>query len=223
MSDASSPGRAAAIFDCDGLLLDTETCWTFAERALFARYGQSFGPAEKQAMVGIALGASGRVLERLLDQPGRAEELGLELLDLVRVELLRGASPMPGAAELVRALRGNRPIGVASNSIRELLTGMLENAGLADAFGAVVAGDDVVNPKPAPDMYLRACELLGVAPADAVALEDSPTGAAAARAAGLYVIGVPSLPETVLEADLVTSSLRDPRVWAALGVEPVAD
>jgi HAD superfamily hydrolase (TIGR01509 family) len=209
------------VFDCDGLLLDTETCWTYAERALFARYDRVFGPTDKQAMLGKAFGAAGRILERLLDQPGRADELGAELYDLVRVELLRGASPMPGAAELVEALRGRRPIAVASNSLRDLLTGILESSGLAPAFPVVLGGDDVADPKPAPDIYLRACELLGAAPSQSIALEDSPTGAAAARAAGLYVIGVPSLPDTVLDADLVVPSLGHPDVWRAVGLDPV--
>lgn len=212
---------AAVVFDCDGLLLDTETCWTYAERALFARYDRVFGPTDKQAMIGKALGAAGRILERLLDQPGRADELGAELYDLVRVELLRGVAPMPGAADLVEALRGRRPIAVASNSLRDLLTGILARSGLAPAFPVVLGGDDVADPKPAPDIYLRACQLLGAAPSRSIALEDSPTGAAAARAAGLYVIGVPSLPETVLDADLVVPSLGHPDVWRAVGLDPV--
>ena len=73
-------------------------------------------------------------------------------------------------------------------------------AGLAGVFDAVLGGDEVANPKPAPDIYATACERLGASPAQAVALEDSPTGVAAAIAAGMYVIGVPSLPGVVLRA-----------------------
>jgi beta-phosphoglucomutase-like phosphatase (HAD superfamily) len=94
---------------------------------------------------------------------------------------------------------------------------------LADVFDVVVsAGDDdgrgtTLAPKPAPDVYLRACELLGVAPASAVALEDSQTGVDAARSAGLHVIGVPSLPGQELDADVVVSSLADLAVNGSLG------
>jgi beta-phosphoglucomutase-like phosphatase (HAD superfamily) len=81
-----------------------------------------------------------------------------------------------------------------------------------------VCGDEVVELKPAPDVYLEACRLLGVRPADAVALEDSPTGVASARAAGLFVVGIPSVPGVQVEADLVARSLSEPSVRAALGL-----
>ena len=128
------------------------------------------------------------------------------------------AEPLPGARELVTALCGRRPIGVASNSPRELLRTALDRGGFGDDFDAVIGADEVERPKPAPDLYLRACELLGVRPSEAAALEDSVTGSAAARAAGLFVIGVPSLPGVELEADLVADSLCDDAVWKALSL-----
>ena len=76
----------------------------------------------------------------------------------------------------------------------------------------MIGVEDVAEPKPAPDLYLRACELLGAAPARSLALEDSPPGVAAARAAGLYVVGVPSVAGVELEADAVFGSLADPGV-----------
>jgi beta-phosphoglucomutase-like phosphatase (HAD superfamily) len=83
----------------------------------------------------------------------------------------------------------------------------------------VVAGDEVPEAKPSPDVYLRACRLLGAEPARSIALEDSPTGVAAARAAGMFVIGIPSFPGVLLdEADLLGRSLLDPAVRAALGL-----
>ena len=77
----------------------------------------------------------------------------------------------------------------------------------------------MAEPKPSPDVYLRACELLGASPARSIGLEDSPTGIAAVRAAGMFAIGIPSFPGVVLDdADLVGESLLDPRVRAALGL-----
>lgn len=205
----------AVVFDCDGLLLDTEECWTRAESALFARYGREFGPEHKRALLGTSPETGGRIMERMLDQPGRGLELAAELYELILAEVRQGAAPLRGAREIVSALDG-RPKAVASNSPRELLLTALERGGLVDRFDAIVGADEVAEPKPAPDLYLRACELLGAAPADAVALEDSPTGVAAARAAGLFVIGVPSLPEVELDADLVVESLLDDAVWSKL-------
>jgi HAD superfamily hydrolase (TIGR01509 family) len=213
-------GNGPVLFDCDGLLLDTETCWTRAESALFARYGRSYGVGEKEALIGSSFAAAGRIIGRLLDQPGRADALWAELFDLATEELSRGAEPMPGAVALVSVLQGQRPIAVVSNTPRQLVLTMLAQAGFADAFDLVLGGDEVVEPKPAPDLYVRACSLLNSSPADAIALEDSSTGVASARAAGVYVIGIPSLATSALDADLLAPSLEHPAVWNALKVAP---
>jgi HAD superfamily hydrolase (TIGR01509 family) len=179
-----------------------------------------FGPDEKRALIGTSLLDGSLVLERLLAQPGRAEDLGHELLDLVGGRLVAEAAPMPGAVELVLALRGcDVPVAVASNTPGVLVRGALAAAGVAELFEVVVTADEVAEPKPSPDVYLRACELLAASPTASIGLEDSPTGVAAARAAGLYVIGVPSFPGVLLdEADLVAASLEHEAVRRALGV-----
>ncbi len=208
------------MFDCDGLLVDSETCWTRAEEELFERYGRSFGDADKRALIGTSLYDGSRILERLLDQPGRAEALGRELLELVERRLLEETEAFPGAADLVDELRGRRvPVAVASNTPHRLVAGALASAGLVHLFEVVVTGDQVAEPKPSPDVYLRACELLGAPPARSIGLEDSPTGVAAVRAAGMFAIGIPSFPGVVLAAaDLVGESLADAQVRAALGL-----
>ena len=133
--------------------------------------------------------------------------------------LLEEATAFPGAEELVLELRGRVPIAVASNTAQRLVLGALACAGLAGCFEIVVTADQVAEPKPSPDVYLRACELLGADPRRAIGLEDSPTGLSAVRAAGMYAIGIPSFPGVVLEdADLDGDSLTDPRVRAALGL-----
>ncbi len=207
------------MFDCDGLLLETESCWTRAEEELFSRYGSVFGADEKRALIGTSLFDGSLILERLLEQPGRAGELGQELLDLVERRLLEESTAMPGAAELVRELLGRTPVAVASNTPERLVRGALACAGVAELFDVVVTADQVAAPKPAPEAYLRACELLDASPTESIALEDSPTGVASARAAGLFVVGVPSFPGVVLdEADLVAGSLVDPAVRLVLGL-----
>jgi HAD superfamily hydrolase (TIGR01509 family) len=117
----------------------------------------------------------------------------------------------PGAVELVDRLRELRvPLGLASNSPRFLVDDALATAGMTDAFDAIVTSDDVELAKPAPDIYLLACERLGVAPADALALEDSASGVAAAKAAGLTCIAVPQFAETdVSAADRIVDSLEE--------------
>ena len=216
MSNPPSP-PAAAVFDCDGLLLDTEPLWTIGEERLFLRYGRVFSPDDKRALLGTSGPAAGRVLARLLEQPGRELALVEELLAACE-GAMADAAPMPGARDLVDRLRGRLPLSAASNSPRRLLHPALAGAGFGPEFEAVLTVEDVEHPKPAPDLYLAACLRLGVDPTRAIALEDSPTGVASARAAGLWVIGVPSYPGVELEADLVVSSLADPRVAAALSV-----
>jgi HAD superfamily hydrolase (TIGR01509 family) len=101
-------------------------------------------------------------------------------------------------------------LGLASNSPRYLVDAALQSAGFADAFEAIVSSDDVAHHKPAPDLYLLACERLGVTPADALALEDTASGIAAAKAAGLTCIAVPQFAETdVSAADRVIDSLEE--------------
>ncbi len=214
----------AVVFDNDGLLLDTEPCWTVAEEALFRAHGREFDLDAKRALVGTSPKTSAPILERLLGQPGSGQALSDELYALAVTEIANGATPRPGAIELVAALRAaGMPLAVASNSPRGHLLAGLRRTGLADQFTVVLGVDDVANPKPAPDLYAQACAGLDVAPADAIALEDSLPGVGAAKAAGMRVIGIPSIAGVVLDghADLVAGSLADPEVYRALGLVPV--
>jgi HAD superfamily hydrolase (TIGR01509 family) len=212
---------AAALFDNDGLTLDTESAWTRAETALFARYGKAFTMEHKRDLLGTSPAESGAKMERLLGQPG--DRLGDELYELVLVEVAEGIEPMPGAVALLGALRAaGVPLALVSNSRRRFVESAIASAGLADLFDAIVTAEDVPKPKPAPDAYLAAARELGVEPPACVILEDSPTGLAAARASGALTIGIPSLPDMRLEADLVAGSLEDSAVWRALGLEAAA-
>jgi HAD superfamily hydrolase (TIGR01509 family) len=209
---------AAALFDNDGLTLDTETAWTRAEAALFARYGQTFTMDHKRELLGTAPAVSAAKLERMLGQPGPT--LSDELYALAIEEVGKTAEPMPGAVALLAALaQAGVPVGLVSNARRQFVEPALRAAGLHDAFAVVVTVDDVARPKPAPDAYLAAAAALGAEPAACAVLEDSPTGLAAGRAAGALTIGIPSLPGVVLEADVIAASLEDAAVWRALGLE----
>jgi HAD superfamily hydrolase (TIGR01509 family) len=202
----------AVVFDNDGLLLDTESVWTRAEEDLFARRGTEFTPGDKRELVGTSAAIAGRLLERRLGEPGRAEALIEELNELVVVELERGVEAMIGAREILERLRERgTPIGLVSNSPLRFVERSIEIVGFEHLFDVVLSAHEVAAPKPAPDPYLEACRRLGVEPGPAVvALEDSPTGVAAARAAGLTVIGVPSIEGIALEeAHHLAESLLD--------------
>jgi len=202
----------AVIFDNDGLLLDTESVWTRAEHDLFDRRGLEFTPADKRELVGTSAEIAGGILERRLGEPGRAAALIGELNELVVAELEHGVEAMVGARELLHSLgRRGTPLGLVSNSPLVFVRRSLEIVGFHDRFDVVLSAHEVAAPKPAPDPYLEACRRLDVVAGPAVvALEDSPTGVAAARAAGLTVIGVPSLEGIELaEAHEIAESLLD--------------
>lgn len=202
----------AVVFDNDGLLLDTESVWTRAEEDLFELRGTEFTPADKLELVGTSAAIAGGILERRLGEPGRAGELIEELNELVVAELEHGVEAMLGARELLDRLREQGvPLGLVSNSPQRFVKRSIELAGFEDFFEVILSAHEVEAPKPAPDPYLEACRRLGVEPGpEVVALEDSPTGVAAARAAGLTVIGIPSVQGVLLdEAHHLAESLLD--------------
>ena len=203
----------AVVFDMDGLLLDTEVLWDRAEGELFRRHGDEWTFEDKLAVMGTSQQASARYYAQRLGQPTeRGEALVAEMYELMKLELEREVDAHPGAVELLERLgeMDNVRVGLASNSSREMVDIALRVAGLAEAFEAIVTSDDVEHPKPAPDIYLLACERLGVSPHDAVALEDTAPGVAAAKAAGLFTIAVPQFAETdVSAADRVVASLEE--------------
>lgn len=204
----------AVVFDCDGLLMDTEPCWSVAETELFARRGLPFGPDEKALVIGKSLPSAADAMAEAFGEPDAGAEIADELLRLVTEVVTAKAEAMPGARELVELTAAAVPVAVASNSPRALLEAALVRGGLSEMFPVKLAADEVAAPKPDPEMYLTACAQLGVEPADTLAFEDSMTGLRSARAAGVTVIGVPTLTQQDFPADIVIGSLRDEELLA---------
>lgn len=214
-------GPTAVLCDNDGLMLDTESVWTRAEADLYERRGIKFTHAHKLELVGTPAPIAAGIIARHLGDVEDPQALMAELDQLVLAELRQGADAMPGALELVAELRSAAtPLALVSNSPMAFIEIALEISGLAGCFDAVISGHEVGAPKPAPDPYLAACAELAVTPGpDVIVLEDSPTGLQAGKAAGLTVVGVPSMAGVSLEgADLICQSLRDPILRQAVGL-----
>jgi len=174
----------------DGTLVDTEPYWMEAETALVERFGGTWSHEQALTLVGQGLETSGRILQDAgvrMTVPDIIDHLTGEVTRLLAE---RGSPLRPGAYELLRSLN---QAGVRCALVTMSMRRMAEQvvSPLDGAFEIIVAGDDVTRPKPFPDAYLQACAALGIDPADAVAIEDSPTGVRAAVAAGVITIGVP--------------------------------
>lgn len=205
------PGRfGAVVCDLDGLLVETEKLWSAAKDTLFMRHGVDYSDADHLAVFGTSAAYTAEYFTRRFGAPAEAmPSIRDEYMDIASSLFAQGVEMCAGAVALIERLSGNVPLALASNTHRPQVGTILASTPFGDRFDAIVTGDEGT-PKPAPDLYLLACARLGVSPAVAVALEDSPTGVAAAKAAGLTVIGVPSHPdEPLAQADVVVNSLTE--------------
>ncbi len=210
------------VFDCDGTLVDSEPLARRAWRDALAPYGYAVTDADLAACLGRSYPYTHAHFAARVQLPA-AEELwpafARRLFSMLDDELVPFADAVETAREL--AARGV-PLAVASSSRRERLERTLARAGLDDVFGVTVAGDEIERGKPAPDMFLAAASRLGRRPGECIAIEDSPPGVAAARAAGMVTIAIARDPGDVAalaEADVVLAELS---AAAVLGAAPAA-
>lgn len=180
----------AVIFDCDGVLADSEPAWFKAEEDLCELYGL---PKSRSGEV-PTMGTTMRETARLLLE-GQVESFDLLQAESEYVQF--GVQRVPGsvtamfnAPELVQSLADYLPVAVASNSPREVLPLVLKEIGVLDHLVGFVAGNDVPEGKPHPEIYLKAASMTGFSPSEVLVFEDSVTGMTAARAAGCQVIHV---------------------------------
>jgi HAD superfamily hydrolase (TIGR01509 family) len=204
----------ALLLDFDGTLVDTESIDLRTWHEVFEAHGVSV-PLDRFALrIGTLTGPDELdELDALLDVPCDREAV---LADRRRreLELLEREPLRAGVRELLERARV-RGLGVAivSSSSRSWIDGNLQRFGLADSLTTVICADgDTTRCKPSPTLYLEALETVGVEAHEAVAIEDSPNGIAAARAAGIFCVAFPNDATSALdlsEADLVVESLAD--------------
>lgn len=177
----------AVVFDFDGVLADTGAGWARTEAGMRERYGLPYTPAVAEQTHGVGMLDSVRLLTADAPHPVDEEEALAAMRALAAEAVPAAARPFPGAREAVARIGEYVPVAIASNSERPMLEQLVDRLDLSGLVDAVVSASDVAAPKPAPDVYARAVTLLGADPARTLVVEDSATGAAAARAAGCRV------------------------------------
>jgi len=208
-----SPLRAV-VLDLDGVLIEGEEAWDDVRQGLVRERGGRWTPQAHVAMMGMSSPEWSRYMAEQLGLPMEPRAISDETVARVVARYTEELPLIDGAVEVVRALAGRWPLGLASSANRPIVDLVLERSGLAGCFRATVSSEEVSRGKPAPDVYLEAAARLGVAPAACVAVEDSGSGLRAAAAAGMRVVAIPNrrfppAPELVEAADLVVADLRE--------------
>lgn len=202
----------------DGTLLDSERLWDIAVAELAARLGFAMTTELRESTLGNSMSDALTKLYDAADIPMTQRNYRADdrwLLDRVTELFARDLPWRPGAvAALDLIAAAGIPMALVTNTVRELTENALDTIG-RERFAATVCGDEVTYAKPAPDPYLRAAELLGVAASDCLAIEDSPTGTDAATRAGATTLvvasaaPVPDGPRRRFRSTLVDLTLTD--------------
>ncbi len=203
----------AAIFDMDGLLIDSEPHWRDAEVNVFGALGVPLTHDMCMQTMGMRIDEVVAYWYQRYPWPGPDRlQVRERVLGAVAVRLRSVAEALPGAVLLVQRLvaRGV-PVAVASSSPRALIDAGLERVGLTSEFSVRCSAMDEARGKPDPGVFLSAARGLGVVPSDCVVFEDSVAGVAGARAAGMRVVAVPAPAQQdhpgFVDADLRLTSL----------------
>lgn len=183
---------AAVIFDMDGVIVESEHLWELARRELVGESGGLWHDGAHAAMMGMSTPEWTSYMRETLGVPLTADEISLRILARL-TQLYRSDPPLiDGAAGAVKALAERWPVAIASSSYRELIDLVADLADIERCLTARVSSAQAGRGKPAPDVFLRAAELLGADPGRCVAIEDSANGIRAALAAGMPVVVLPA-------------------------------
>ena len=204
----------AVIFDLDGVIIDSEPFHWNVNKKLFAALGFAVSPAEYSEFIGVSNTRMWTVLKRRYSLSPEVPQLVRGQVDGNLAFLKKHAmTPMPGLAGLLRSLssRGLKT-AIASSSPREYIDLAVKKIGMVNDFPIRVSGEDFLNGKPHPDIFLKTAELLGEPPARCLVIEDAMHGVAAAKAAGMACVGLAggqSGNQDLSRADAIVAGLAD--------------
>ena len=183
----------AILLDLDGLMVDSEPHSIASWQAVLARRGAAFDQPTLDRILGLRLSETAQMAIDLFHLPDRPADLAREKTEYQITHLDGHVAAMPGLIELLDEIdqRGASK-AIASSGTRRYVLAVLQTTHLTDRFSVIVTGDDVINGKPAPDVFLKAAEALRVEPQHCLVLEDAPAGVQAAKAANMLCIAVPN-------------------------------
>ncbi len=188
----ANPTIQAVIFDLDGVLMDSEWLAFKVWRELAGQYGGTLEEAVFSEMAGTTAEQTAAIVMRTTGITYDIPQSVNWAWQQVNLRLTSDIDPLPGASELVRDLSARGlPLAIASNSPTMFVDDALTGLKLLAYFPLRVGIDQVLQGKPAPDLYLRAAHLMGTRPENCLAIEDSRVGVEAAAAAGMRVLAVP--------------------------------
>ncbi|MEN7972791.1 MAG: HAD family phosphatase [Verrucomicrobiota bacterium] len=207
----------AVIFDFDGIIVDSEPMHYQAFQRVLKPLGLEFSWEEycetyigfddrdafRQAFIARGKKSCQKEIKHIINEKSEVFQ-----------QLIRegGATPLPGAVELIKSIPRKLPVALCSGALRTDILPILENLGIESSFSTIVTAEDTKKSKPNPAPYKLALEKLGMEdPAAVIAIEDTPAGIMSAKAAGLKVLAVTNSydREFLMEADAVTDSLEN--------------
>lgn len=208
----------AVVFDMDGILFDTERLCMETWKEFAEEKGIENIETAMVGCIGLNRTDTKQFLADFYGKDFPYEELRVTVGERMQKKMEKEIPMLPGVVELLDYLVEKQiKIGLASSSRSEVIKSHITRAGLTDYFEVIVGGDMIEHSKPLPDIYLIACEKLGVAPEEAYAIEDSPNGIRSAYSAGMKAIMVPDLIEPTEEmkekATVILPSLFDVQKW----------
>lgn len=182
------PGTKALFFDLDGTLIDTLSLYHRCWLQILAPHG--FEPSVEWYASAVNLPMDPFLERALPDMPyDERAQVGRDAMALYE-SLVHEVEPMERTVEVVHAFHGRLPMAVVTAAFRGAVERALKSVGLEGYFDVIITNEDVATTKPHPDCYLKALELMGVSPDEAIVYEDAPGGMAAAQAAGIRYIDV---------------------------------
>ena len=219
---ATSTKILAVAFDLDGLMFDTEALFFRVASEMVRDRGKTFHVDIMRAMIGRQPSESGMALKTLAGLEEDPEVLMAEATERFMALVDTAVHPTPGLIHLLDLLdRHAVPLAVATSSHRKYAERLLTRHRLIERFALILAREDVTRHKPDPEIYRTVAERFGIAPANLLVLEDTPTGLAAAKSAGAFAVGVPhehSPAADLAAADLIVDALDAPPLLDRIGL-----